>query len=140
MHGATNGNGATKLTPRTLGAWSRPDRTHPKSMKRDRMTAVVKRLGKLTANMSLATGLRQIDLLLSLSKARRLVIGVKIDTTRAGNALLVVLGGHVLGRNRMAAGVALLVLPLFEPVVHRDAVVEHETLTLPAGFLGCNVL
>ena len=76
----------------------------------------------------------QLHLLLTFLKARlpgRCEVTV---ATGAGNAFLIVHGCLIRLSDGMAAGITLVKTAFFKPVIHRNARIKNEALTLPPRF------
>ena len=83
--------------------------------------------------MRLTARAGQFHLPLTLGAARAPLVATALHAVRASNPLTVVRRGPVRGAERMPTRKALRVTAPLQSVVQRDALVEHETLALPAG-------
>ena len=85
----------------------------------------------LRAHMLGAALAGEVNLLLALGKAGALFVAHLVDAVRAGNARHIGGPGLVLIGDGPFAGMAHVIIAGREIVLHRDALVEDETLATP---------
>ena len=83
-------------------------------------------------NVLLSTLLRQPYLVLTFTKLMATLFTGALDAVWATHAMFKIGTGKLCCRQRVAAGVTLLVLTLLQLGIHRDSLVKNETLTVPA--------
>lgn len=84
------------------------------------------------SNMRLSPLLGKLHLALTLGEATGLFLGMFVIAMVTANALPIVLAVLVLFSNGTTAGMALIVIALFQLMVNRHSIVENKAFTLPS--------